>query len=158
MLRYLDLEKLEISEVSSNEEIISKGACVMMVENETVSKMSSLLQSAVKNLLADVDPGKIYNFNITVLTPEYQGLSEDDFESAVNCALSAFFDGLIGGKLGVGREREYRLDVPESLKTEVNCSMGLVKRAINYKTKLDRFQLTISSRTLQYIMVGGYDE
>lgn len=156
MLRYLNLEKLEINEVSSNEEIISKGTCVMMIENEVVSKMNSLLKDAVKNLLADVNPDKIYNFNITVLTPEYQGLSEEDFESAVNCALSAFFNEMVNGKLG--REREYRLDIPENLKTEVNCSMGLVKRAINYKTKLDRFQLTISSRTLQYILVGGYDE
>jgi hypothetical protein len=36
--------------------------------------------------------------------------------------------------------------------------MSLLKRAINYKTVVDRFQLTIGCRSLQYILVGGYDE
>lgn len=158
MLRYLDLEKLEISEVSSEEEIISKGVCVTVNEDEVISRMFSLLKDAAQKLLADVSADRIYNFNITILDQDYKGLGEEDFESAVNCALSCFFEEMIGGRLGSGREREYRLDVPENLKTEVNCNMGLLKRAINYKTKLDRFQLTISSRMLQYILVGGYDE
>ena len=158
MLKYLDLDKLKTSVILSDEEIISKGVSVVINENDSIMKMSLLLKSAVETLLADVSYDKIYNFNITILDQDYKGLPEEDFESAINCALSCFFDNLIGGKLGIGRQREHRLDVPENLKTEVNCNMSLVKRAINYKTKLDRFQLTISSRMLQYILVGNYDE
>lgn len=157
MLRYLDLEKLKTNIVCSDKEIISKGVSVTFEGNESISKMGLLFTDAVKTLLADVNPDKIYNFNIDVLTKQYKGLPEEEFECAVNCALSCFFSELIG-TLGLGRSRERRLDVPENLKIEVNCNMSLLKRAINYKTKLDRFQLTLSSRTLQYIMVGGYDE
>jgi hypothetical protein len=83
----------------------------------------------------------------------------ETFESAVNVVLTAFFEELTG-RSGVGRPRERRLDVPEELKV-VNCSMSLMKRAVNYKTVVDKFQVQIDGNDedgFRFILVGGYDE
>ena len=157
MLKYLDLVSLQIEKTNDNQEIITKGTYINIEENSSISSMASLIEAAVKKMVKDLDGDKVYNFAIDVLTTEETELNEDDFESAVCCVLSSFFNCLIG-KEGAGRQRERRLDVPENLKKDVNCNMSLLKRAINYKTQVDKFQLTISSRSLKYILVGGYDE
>ena len=157
MLKYVDLSDLTIKETNNNQEIITKGTYITIEENCSISSMALSIGDAVKKMVKDLDGDKVYNFAVDILTTGQDELTEDDFESAVCCTLSMFFDALIS-KLGVGRQRERRLDVPENLKKDVNCNMSLLKRAINYKTQVDKFQLTISSRGLQYILVGGYDE
>jgi hypothetical protein len=82
-------------------------------------------------------------------------ITEEEFESAVNVILAAFFRNI---RVDKGRPRERRLDVPENLKGDVHCSLALLKNAINYRTLVDRFQLEITGRGLIYILVGGYDE
>lgn len=153
MLTYLDLAELKTKTISSDEEIITKGVHVNISQDSSISTLNLLIKDAVKNLVADLDCNKIYNFAFDVLGD----VGEEEFESVAHIILSAFFDVLIG-KSGEGRPRERRLDVPDNLKAEVNCNMSLLKRAINYKIAVDRFQLTIGCRSLQYVLVGGYDE
>ena len=152
MLTYVDLKDLKVKTINLDEEIITKGTHIDVPKDLSISTLSSLIKPAVKNLVADLNENKIYNFAFDLLGE----IEEEEFESAVNVILAAFFEMMISSKLGRARER--RLDVPENLKKEVNCNMSLLKRAINYKTVVDRFQLTIGCRSLQYILVGGYDE
>lgn len=153
MLTYVDLKDLKTKTINSDEEIITKGTHISVPKNLSILELGSLIKYAAKNLIADLDENKIYNFAFDLLGE----IEEEEFETAVNVILAAFFERLVG-KTGIGRPRERRLDVPENLKREVNCNMSLLKRAINYKTAVDRFQLTIGCRSLQYILVGGYDE
>ena len=153
MLTYVDLKDLKVKTINSDEEIITKGTHIEISKDLSILELNSLIKYAAKNLVADLDENKIYNFAFDLLGE----IEEEEFETAVNVILAAFFEMLVG-KSGVGRPRERRLDVPENLKKEVNCNMSLLKKAINYKTVIDRFQLTIGCRSLQYILVGGYDE
>lgn len=151
MLTYVDLKDLKVKTINSDEEIITKGTHINVPKDLSILELSSLIKHAVKNLVADLNEDKIYNFAFDLLGE----IEEEEFETAVNVTLAAFFEMMVGK---LGRPRERRLDVPENLKKEVNCNMSLLKRAINYKTVIDRFQLTIGCRSLQYILVGGYDE
>jgi hypothetical protein len=157
MLKYLNLNSLQVESISTDENIITKGVNIIIKENCAISTLNSIIGGAVKKLLMDLEEDKIYNFAFDILTENDTGLEIEEFESAVHCILSNFFSVLIG-KLALGRPRERRLDVPEDIKKQVNCNMSLVKRAINYKTLVDRFQLTIYSRTLKYKLVGDYSE
>lgn len=152
MLTYIDLKDLKVKTINSNGEIITKGTYINVPKDLSILELSSLMKHAAKNLVADLDEDKIYNFAFDLLGE----IEEEEFETAVNVILAVFFEIMTDTKLG--RPRERRLDVPENLKKEVNCNMSLLKRAINYKTVVDRFQLTIGCRSLQYILVGGYDE
>ena len=158
MLRYLDLNELKTKVLSTEEEMISKGVVVSIEPEDSIGNIYLVLRDAVKIALDSAKDDVINHFDIAAVTPLGEELPEDDFESVVNCTLTCFFDALVGGKFAVGRNRERRLDVPENLKLEVNCMMSALKRAINYQTKINRFQLTISSGELKYILVGDYDE
>ena len=151
MLTYVDLKDLKVKTINSNGEIITKGTHINIPKDLSILELNSLIKHAAKNLVADLDESKIYNFAFDLLGE----IEEEEFETAVNVILAAFFEMMVGK---LGRPRERRLDVPENLKKEINCNMSLLKRAINYKTVVDRFQLTIGCRSLQYILVGGYDE
>ena len=155
MLKYIDLKDLKIKQIETDEEIITKGSNVTLKGNSSLVELASTLEVAVKNLVNDLNPDKIYNFAFDILTTQGEELSEEEFETVVNLVVSAFFRHL---KVNLGRQRERRLDVPEYIRTQVNCNLSLVKNAINYQTLVDRFQLTIYSRALQYILVGDYDE
>lgn len=151
MLVYLDLENLDIRTTEDNQEIITKGTHIELVPNSSISTLAAKIEDAVKNLVADLKEGKVYNFAVDILGD----IAEEEFESAVNVILAAFFRNI---KVNKGRPRERRLDVPENLKGDVHCSLALLKNAINYRTLVDRFQLEITGRGLIYILVGGYDE
>lgn len=157
MLKYLNLDSLQVESISTDKNVITKGVNITIKENCAISTLNLTIGDAVKKLLRDLKEDKIYNFAFDILTENGTGLEIEEFESAAHCILSNFFSTLIGEST-LGRPRERRLDVPEDIKKQVNCNMSLVKRAINYKTLVDKFQLTIYSRTLQYILVGDYSE
>jgi len=50
-----------------------------------------------------------------------------------------------------GRPREYHLDVPEKLKV-AKVSLSSLKKAINFDTYLNQFNLTIKYKDLVYVM------
>lgn len=67
-------------------------------------------------------------------------VSPDDFLSYVNITLATFFEVIVSSS---GRPREHRLDVPAELLDQVHCSRGLLKRAINYTTTYNIFNIEI---------------
>lgn len=152
MLNYLDLADLETKIIADSNEIITKGVSIRINENMNINEITLISKEAVKNLLADLNPDKVYNFAFDLMAEQ---LSEEVFETVVNVLVAAFFQGM---RIDKGRPRERRLDVPDNLKGDVHCSLALLKNAINYRTLVDRFQLEITGRGLIYILVGGYDE
>ena len=76
-----------------------------------------------------------------------------DFLTIVNVATACFFAQFVEKE---GRQRERRLDVPESLKA-LKVNMTLLKRAINHKTKADLFNLIIHYKDLTYVMCDEKD-
>ena len=154
MLNYLDLADLETKIIADSNEIITKGVSIRINENMNINEITLISKEAVKNLLADLNPDKVYNFAFDLMAEQ---LSEEVFETVVNVLVAAFFQGM---RIDKGRPRERRLDVPEELKV-VNCSMSLMKRAVNYKTVVDKFQVQIDGNDedgFRFILVGGYDE
>ena len=147
MLKYLDLKELKVETIRSNEEIVTKGISVDIKPGAALVEMSTAAKESVEKLVAELDSAKIYNFHFDII----EELDDEEFETAINVILVAFFRRMT---LVMGRPRERRLDVPENLKTQVFCSMSLLKNAINFATRVDCFQVTISNRTLQYILVG----
>ena len=69
--------------------------------------------------------------------------------SIVNTIIAALFAALIDANQG--RQREYRLDVPDKLSI-VKMNLSLLKRAINHKTLLDKFNLVINYKDLSFIL------
>ena len=149
MLNYLDLGDLKIKSITKGNEIVTKGVNIEINEDMSINEMTLVSKEAVKNLLKDLDPNKIYNFIFDVIPEE---LSEEVFETAINVLVAEFFKGI---RINQGRQRERRLDVPDELKQNVHCNMSLLKNAINYNTLIDKFQLDIINRELAYIMVGN---
>ena len=149
MLNYLDLADLEIKSITKGNEIVTKGVNIEINEDMSINEMTLVSKEAVKSILENLDPNKIYNFIFDVIPEE---LSEEVFETAVNVLVAEFFKGI---RINQGRQRERRLDVPDELKQNVHCNMSLLKNAINYNTLIDKFQLEIVNQELAYIMVGN---
>lgn len=149
MFNYLDLTDLKIKSITKGNEIVTKGVNIEINEDMSINEMTLVSKEAVKSILENLNPNKIYNFIFDVILEE---LSEEVFETAVNVLVAEFFKGI---RINQGRQRERRLDVPDELKQNVHCNMSLLKNAINYNTLIDKFQLDIINRELAYIMVGN---
>lgn len=149
MPKYLDLAELKTKTITADEEMIIKGLQIGFSRDCPISKLSLSIKEAVKNTVADLSADKTYNFVFDMCS----NINEEEFETVVNVILAAFFE-IITGQLRFGRNRERRLDVPEELKTSVNCSMSLLKRAINYRTVVDKFQLVVNCGEFHYVLVG----
>ena len=151
MLNYLDLADLKTKSITDEkgDKIITKGTSIRISEDMTINEITLISKEAVKIILEDLNPNKIYNFIFDVMPEEF---SEEVFETVVNVLVAEFFKGI---RINQGRQRERRLDVPDELKQNVYCNMSLLKNAINYNTLIDKFQLEIVNRELVYIMVGN---
>ena len=90
MLDYLDLASLETKSIADGNEIITKGISIRINENMNINELMAISEEAVKNLLADLNPDKIYNFAFDLISEE---LPEEVFETVVNVLVAAFFQG-----------------------------------------------------------------
>ena len=73
------------------------------------------------------------------------------FLGAVNIILTSFFNHII---LDEGRKREHRLGVPEKI-SQIKMSYSLLKKAINQKTKINKFNIIIQYKDLTYSLCDG---
>lgn len=115
-------------------------------------QVRSLLQDTIVNCLKEIPNGAVhYHFNIVNATPA----TDDDFISMVNTIEALFFMNIT---LGTGRNRERRLDVPEGLHA-CHVPSGVLKRAINHRTKLDYFNISIGCGDFYFVMCedAAYD-
>ena len=110
----------------------------------SAAKLGSLLKTKCGEILAS-NPQNYTHYRIN-LRGNY---SEDDFTSLVLLTSMYFFSCLLDEG---GRARERRLGIPAAL-SEVCISASSLKRAINTKTKVDIFNLTIASGDLVYHLI-----
>lgn len=151
-MRYLDLNTLTVRE----EDALDISYFLQRVEvwsGCTLSKMGELLKphcDLMRQGLTSRDAAKVHSFTFELRSSD--GIIDaDEFESFVNVCLSWFFAAFVEM---TPRAREKRLDVPENLKQGVNCSLSLLKRAINYTTPIDKFNITIRCGDLRFELVG----
>jgi hypothetical protein len=151
-MRYLDLNTLTVRE----EDTLDVRCCFQKVEvwsGCTLSKMGELLKphcDLMRQGLTSRDAAKVHSFAFELRSSDGV-IDADEFESFVNVCLSWFFAAFVEM---TPRAREKRLDVPENLKQGVNCSLSLLKRAINYTTPIDKFNITIRCGDLRFELVG----
>ena len=84
MLDYLDLASLETKSIADGNEIITKGISIRINENMNINEIMDISEEAVKNLLEDLNPDKIYNFAFDLISEE---LPEEVFETVVNSSI-----------------------------------------------------------------------
>lgn len=151
-MRYLDLNTLTVRE----EDTLDVSYFLQKVEvwsGCTLSKMGELLKphcDLMRQGLTSRDAAKVHSFTFELRSSDGV-IDADEFESFVNVCLSWFFAAFVEM---TPRAREKRLDVPENLKQGVNCSLSLLKRAINYITPIDKFNITIRCGDLRFELVG----
>lgn len=151
-MRYLDLNTLTVRE----EDALDVSYFLQKVEvwsGCTLSKMGELLKphcDLMRQGLTSRDAAKVHSFTFELRSSDGV-IDADEFESFVNVCLSWFFAAFVEM---TPRAREKRLDVPENLKQDVNCSLSLLKRAINYTTPIDKFNITIRCDDLRFELVG----
>ena len=112
-----------------------------------VSETKKAFESALSQIISQ-DPLVVHY----IINIDGEGLATEDeannFLSIVNVGCIVFFNLLTQTDK---REREYRLDVPQSLKN-IKVSMSLLKRAVNNKTINDVFNFTIKYKDLFFVL------
>ena len=130
-------------------------------ENPNIIKLANLAR------IIDKEVGEVFQIldvNRAVLAPQYfhftiiadELISENEipfFETCVNLILSSFFNFNLRAQYG--RNREYRLDVPENLVPYLHVPNRLIKSAVNYETLFDCFNIEIAMGNLRYNMIGN---
>lgn len=150
---FIDLAKMKIiKDFNFKNESIS----FMFDPFSSVSVLKRQLTVAIEKLLSKPQPIEcLYTIEVnsddnTVADDEDTG----DFLTLVNIIDAVFFDVLCTNER---RDREWRLDVPPTLKN-LKISMGQLKNAVNYKTKIDKFNLVVKYKDLTYTLCDEKDK
>lgn len=122
----INLDKLKIETVYNLQTI------------EVLVSMKGDVKAQIEKVFADLDIHSFIDFHFCLTDIEDDA---DEFLSAVHTVLAWFFKYLCTSE---GRQREHRMDVPSHLKG-IHVSMGALKKAINYKTLVDQFNIQIVS-------------
>ena len=145
-MEYLDLNKLEVRGIT---EFTNIRECRISISDDDLdmplsqfhNKLTNELQPLFKQLKDDaptlfnivLDCGHLTYDDIETLT--------DDFVSFSEQITSIIFSHLVDSTQP--RQREFRLDVPTNLKQEVFMPLHWLKNAINYRTKINKFNIII---------------
>ena len=141
-MKFVDLNKLTVVEKDIYETI--ETTIVDIEPTMPAAKLASQFKKACGDILA----GKPQNYTEYRINLEGQ-FDPQDFTSLVLLISSSFFSCLIDEG---GRARERRLGIPTAL-SDVCISASSLKRAINTKTKVDIFNLTITANDLVYHLI-----
>lgn len=79
----------------------------------------------------------------------------DDFTSTVNSTVAVIFAAITTDK---ARTRERRLNVPANLIQEVHCSLGQLKKALNYQTLVNQLNIIVHNENYHYLLVDGKED
>lgn len=149
-MEFLDLENLSIIPESSKEDLISfRSKEITIVEEDLqmpLSKFNAKLIEDLASLFENLQKDRKIQFQITLncQSIHYEAddldLIESDFLSLVQQINSIIFQKIITEER---RDREARLDVPEELKKKINVSLNWLKKALNYKTLIDKLNIFI---------------
>lgn len=112
-----------------------------------VSEAKKAFESALSQIISQ-DPLAVHY----VVNIEGEGVATDEeinnFLSIVNVGCAVFFSLFVTSER---RDREWRLDVPAQLKV-AKTSFSLMKKAVNYKTVNNIFNLTIKYKDLFFVL------
>ena len=141
-MKFVDLDKLTVVEKEDYKTI--EITIDDIDPTMSAAKLGALLKMKCGEILAS-NPQNYTHYRIN-LRGHY---TEDDFTSLVLLTSMYFFSCLLDEG---GRARERRLGIPAAL-SEICISATALKRAINTKTKVDIFNLTIASGDLVYHLI-----
>lgn len=149
-MEYLDLNKLE---VKNTDDFTYVRECRLTLSDADLdmplSQFHAQLTKEVQPLFEDLkdDIPTMFHVVLNCENIPYDDIEvlTDDFISFSQQITSIIFSHLID-EPAQPREREFRLDVPANLKEQVYMSLHWLKNAINYQTKINKFN----------IMVRGY--
>ena len=146
-MEYLDLKKLEVKKTDEFTHIREcrlniSDADLDMPLSQFHNKLTNELQPLIEQLEDDVPT--MFHIVLNCEDIPYDDIETltDDFISFSQQITSVIFSNLIGESAQL-REREFRLDVPANLKEQVFMSLHWLKSAINYQTKINKFNITI---------------
>ena len=127
------------------------GILVSLPEKFTLQDVKNAVDAQLPKFF-ELKPAIGCNYEIFIKTTDGEASATEeqarDFLSIVNVATACFFAQFVEKE---GRKRERRLDVPDNLKA-LKVNMTLLKRAINYQTKADLFNLMIHYKDLTFVM------
>lgn len=136
-MRFLDLDKLQVIKEYNFSTLTDT---IKVSDNMPLSQVKELTKQMCQRLFYS-NFIKIETFFDIQLEADFSDNFEEQFESFINVFTATFFDFICTSG---GRKRERRLDVPERLKEKVRVSTSALKKAINYQTLIDKFNLRVT--------------
>lgn len=147
---FIDLEKLKI--ISSYNFLTREIQSIVDITTASISQMKEVFDSGVKEMFREQVPDiemcfvyRLPGFN----SAEADKHEAEAFLTAVNVIISCFFKYIT---LDSGRKREHRLDIPDRLSC-VNASKGVLKKAVNQQTRVQKFNLKVIYKDLEFLLV-----
>ena len=164
-MEYLDLNKLEVRKTDDffahfhECRMVISDADLDMPLSQFHNKLTNELQPLFEQLEDDVPTMFCIVLNCEDIPYDDIEILTDDFISFSQQITSVIFSHLIG-EPAQPREREFRLDVPANLKEQVCMSLHWLKSAINYQTKINKFNIIIrgyfkEEACLQFYLVNN---
>ena len=136
-MRFLDLDKLQVIKEYN---FSTLAETIKVTDNMPMTQVKNLTRELCEKLFYS-DFIKIETFFDIQLEADFKDNFEEQFEAFINVFTATFFDFICTTG---GRKRERRLDVPERLKEKVRVSTSALKKAINYQTLIDKFNLRVT--------------
>ena len=146
---FVDLDKLKIIKTYNYQTFTTLVNDIDM-QHGTIKSIKDAVQIATQEWW-ETQPALEAAYTI-IIDGEGEASEEEaeNFLVVVNTIVAQFFQDFI--KMGVGRPRERRLDVPEKIKP-LKMNLSTLKRAVNFKTHTDQFNLIIKYKDLVYMLV-----
>lgn len=143
-MNFVDLNKLQIV---NTEEYKVKYNHVLIDLTTSAIKLKNYFIDLWKDIITEDSIDNPVGYKLDIDT--HNSIDEQDFISLINLATFTFFQVLVQVR---GRKREHRLDVPASL-SKLHISASTLKRAVNYQTLNNIFNLEIQCKGYTYSMV-----
>ena len=144
-MEYLDLNQLEVRKTS---EFADVRECRITISDNDLDMPLSQFHNKLTNELQPLfeqqdDVPTMFNIVLDCGYLSYDDIEilTDDFVSFSEQITSVIFSHLVDSTQP--RQREFRLDVPTNLKEKVFMPLHWLKNAINYQTKINKFNIVI---------------
>lgn len=118
--------------------------------HESIFSLMEQITTIVKESIKDLDCSTATRFNFIIADQDDPITQTTDFESITNVILMVFCIEITRSE---GRPREHRLDMPLQF-ADVNMKRSLIKKLVNHKTILDKFNIAVCSTNFFYHSIG----
>lgn len=148
---FIDLDKIQIVK-EKNFNILDINLTNLNWQ-ESIFDLADQLKEIVKESIRDIDFTTATRFNFIIADSDSPITQTTDFESITNVILTVFCGAIAQNK---GRAREHRLDMPWQF-ADVNIKRSLIKKLVNYKTLVNKFNIVIRSTNFFYYSIAEGD-